>query len=128
MSKWIQVAIWLVLAPRLSVAGETHVAPVVQSHSMPEKVAICIGCHGIPDYRIAFPHTYRVPALAGQNAQYIETALRQYKSGQRKMPTMQAIAESLSEQDIAEIAAYYAGAGKGKNVLHAVVRRSSPTR
>ncbi len=110
MNKWIKLAAWLVMAPHFAVAAEARPVPVTQTHAMPDKVAVCMGCHGIANYRIAFPHIYRVPALAGQNAQYIETALRQYKNGQRKMPTMQAIVASLSEQDIVEIAAYYAGA------------------
>ena len=72
------------------------------------KVAMCIGCHGIPDYRTAFPEVYRVPMLGGQNQQYLEIALHGYKSGDRHFDTMRAIAASLSDQDIADIAAYYA--------------------
>jgi cytochrome c553 len=73
------------------------------------KVAMCIGCHGIPDYRTAFPEVYRVPILGGQNQQYLENALHAYKKGDRHFETMHAIAASLSDQDIADIAAYYAG-------------------
>ncbi|WP_116136132.1 c-type cytochrome [Trinickia diaoshuihuensis] len=72
------------------------------------KVAMCIGCHGIPDYRTAFPEVYRVPILGGQNQQYLENALHAYKKGDRHFQTMHAIAVSLSDQDIADIAAYYA--------------------
>lgn len=72
------------------------------------KVAMCIGCHGIPDYRTAFPEVYRVPILGGQNQQYLIAALHAYKKGDRHFETMHAIAGSLSEQDIADIAAYYA--------------------
>jgi cytochrome c553 len=72
------------------------------------KVAMCIGCHGIPDYRTAYPEVYRVPKLGGQNAAYLENALRGYKKGDRHFETMHAIAVSLSDQDIADIAAYYA--------------------
>jgi len=72
-----------------------------------DKVAMCIGCHGIPDYRTAYPEVYHVPILGGQNAQYIINALHAYKQGDRHFPTMHAIASSLSEQDIADIAAYY---------------------
>jgi cytochrome c553 len=71
------------------------------------KVAMCIGCHGIPDYRTAYPEVYHVPILGGQNAQYIENALHGYKKGDRHFETMHAIAASLSDQDIADIAAYY---------------------
>ncbi|CCD29490.1 Cytochrome c class I [Candidatus Glomeribacter gigasporarum BEG34] len=72
------------------------------------KVAMCIGCHGIEGYRAAFPEVYRVPMIGGQNAKYIEIALHDYKKGNRKYATMRAIATSLSDQDIADIAAYYA--------------------
>ena len=76
------------------------------------KAAMCIGCHGIPGYRMAYPHVYHVPMIAGQNAKYIETALKAYKSGERKHSTMGAIAATLSEKDIVELAAYYGGAAK----------------
>ncbi|MBV8627903.1 MAG: c-type cytochrome [Paraburkholderia sp.] len=72
------------------------------------KVAMCIGCHGIPGYRTAYPEVYRVPMLGGQNAPYLESALRAYKKGDRHFESMHAIAASLSDQDIADIAAYYA--------------------
>ena len=72
-----------------------------------DKVAMCIGCHGIPDYRTAYPEVYHVPILGGQNAQYIQNALHGYKKGDRHFETMHAIAASLSDQDIADIAAYY---------------------
>ena len=72
------------------------------------KVAMCIGCHGIPEYRTAFPEVYRVPKLGGQNQQYLQNALHEYKKGDRHFQTMRAIASSLSDQDIADIAAYYA--------------------
>ena len=68
----------------------------------------CTGCHGIPGWRTAFPEVYKVPKLGGQHAAYIVAALKGYKSGERKHPTMQAIAASLSDQDMADLAAYYA--------------------
>jgi cytochrome c553 len=72
-----------------------------------EKVAQCVGCHGLPEYKTAFPQVYRVPMIGGQNAQYIQNALHEYKSGERSHPSMRYIAKSLSDQDIADIAAYY---------------------
>ena len=72
------------------------------------KVAMCIGCHGIPGYRTAYPEVYQVPMLGGQNAQYIANALHAYKKGDRHFETMRAIATTLTDQDIADIAAYYA--------------------
>lgn len=75
--------------------------------SLEAKVAMCVGCHGIVGYKASFPEVYRVPKIAGQNAKYIASALNAYKTGERKHPTMRGIAESLSEQDIADIAGYY---------------------
>ena len=71
------------------------------------KVSMCIGCHSLPGYRSSFPEVYSVPMIAGQNAKYIEMALSEYKSGMRSHLTMVGIAKSLSEQDIADVAAYY---------------------
>jgi len=73
-----------------------------------EKNSMCIGCHGIPGYKASFPEVYSVPKIAGQNQQYIIVALRAYASGERTHPTMDAISSSLSEQDMADLAAYYA--------------------
>jgi cytochrome c553 len=72
------------------------------------KAAMCIGCHGIAGYRTAYPETYEVPMLGGQNHKYLENALYEYKKGDRKFQTMRAIAASLTDQDIADLAAYYA--------------------
>ena len=77
-----------------------------------KKAAMCIGCHGIPDYKASFPEIYRVPMLTGQNAKYIASALAQYKKGDRKHPTMRGIAVSLSDQDMADLAAFYGGEAK----------------
>ncbi|MFN4265540.1 MAG: c-type cytochrome [Aquabacterium sp.] len=76
------------------------------------KIAMCIGCHGIVGYQASFPEIHRVPMISGQNAKYIESALLAYKKGDRKHPTMRGIATSLSDQDIADLAAYYAQHGK----------------
>jgi len=71
------------------------------------KTAMCVGCHGIPGYKTAFPSVYHVPKIAGQQAAYIVNALKAYKSGERTHPSMRGIAASLSEQDMADLAAYY---------------------
>ena len=68
----------------------------------------CLGCHGIEGYRNAYPD-YAVPRLAGQHAEYLEAALKEYRSGARDYPTMHLQALSLSDQDIADVAAYLAG-------------------
>jgi cytochrome c553 len=71
------------------------------------KIAQCQGCHGIPDWKTAFPEVYRVPKLGGQKPEYIVAALKAYKKGERDFATMRAIASELSDQDMADIAAYY---------------------
>ena len=68
-------------------------------------VYTCQGCHGLTGYKNAYP-SYRVPKLGGQSETYLNNALNEYRGGKRKHPTMQAQAESFSEQDIADIAAY----------------------
>ena len=71
--------------------------------------AQCIGCHGIPGYKTAFPVVYHVPKIAGQQPGYIINALKAYKSGERSHPSMRGIAASLSEEDMKELAEYYGG-------------------
>jgi cytochrome c553 len=71
------------------------------------KVSMCTGCHGIPGYRTAYPKVYHVPKIGGQQPVYIVNALKAYKSGERSHPTMLGIAGSLTEQDMADLAAYY---------------------
>ncbi|SFU97242.1 Cytochrome c553 [Polaromonas sp. YR568] len=75
------------------------------------KNAMCIGCHGIQGYQASFPEVYKVPMISGQSAKYIVAALNEYKKGDRKHPTMRAIADSLSDQDIADLAAHYSADG-----------------
>jgi cytochrome c553 len=77
-----------------------------------KKIAMCIGCHGIPGYQASFPEVHKVPMISGQGAKYIYNALMAYKSGERKHPTMRSVAQGLSEQDAADVAAYYEGHGK----------------
>ncbi len=77
-----------------------------------KKIAMCIGCHGIKGYQASFPEVHKVPMISGQGAKYIVAALNAYKKGDRKHPTMRGIADSLSEQDMADLAAYYESHGK----------------
>ena len=81
------------------------------------KVAMCIGCHGIKGYQASFPEIHKVPMISGQGAKYIVAALTAYKKGERKHPTMRSIAASMSEQDMADIAAYYEQHGKDAATL-----------
>jgi cytochrome c553 len=76
-----------------------------------QKKQMCEGCHGIPDFRTAYPDVYTVPKLGSQGAGYIIKALHDYKSGARKHPSMIGIAATLSDKDIADLAAYYSGEG-----------------
>ena len=73
----------------------------------PRFQSMCAGCHGIPYYQTAFPQVYHVPKIAGQSRQYIVNALKEYKAGDRSHPSMQGIAKSLSDDDMAALAAYY---------------------
>jgi cytochrome c553 len=76
------------------------------------KISMCIGCHGIKGYHTAYPQVYHVPKIAGQQPAYIVNALKAYKTGERSHPSMRGIAGSLSEKDMADLAAYYSGGGK----------------
>jgi len=94
------VLIAIILAPQIAVAeGDAQAGK--------ELGYTCLGCHGIEGYRNAYP-SYRVPKLGGQKAGYLEIALRGYRDGTRPHPTMQAQASSLSDQEIADVAAYLA--------------------
>ena len=75
------------------------------------KNAMCIGCHGIKGYQASFPEVYKVPMISGQSAKYIVSSLNAYKKGDRKHPSMRGIAEALSDQDMADLAAYYSASG-----------------
>jgi cytochrome c553 len=72
-----------------------------------KKAAMCIGCHGIKGYQASFPEIHKVPMISGQGGKYIAAALTAYKKGERKHPTMRSIAVSLTDQDIADLSAFY---------------------
>ena len=95
------------LLPQLATAQTPAPAAPGNPVKGSQKVAMCQGCHGIPGWRTAFPEVYRVPKLSGQNPSYIVSALKEYKSGDRGHPTMKAIAASLSDDDMANLAAYF---------------------
>jgi cytochrome c553 len=100
------------LALMTSVAAHAADAKVGNADAAKTKIAMCIGCHGIPGYQASFPEVYKVPMIAGQNAKYIASALTAYQKGDRKHPTMKGIATSLTEQDILDLSAYYEALGK----------------
>src|SRR5579864_2634712 len=68
----------------------------------------CLGCHGIDGYKNAYPN-YSVPELEGQHPEYLATALKGYRDGDRAHLTMHSQASTLSDQDIADIVTYFAG-------------------
>src|SRR6187431_262862 len=110
MKKALFCSILLALAGAASTAQAQAAKP---AHTVIEsKVAMCIGCHGIKGYQASFPEIHKVPMISGQSGKYIVAALNAYKKGERKHPTMRGIATSLSEQDIADVAAYYEQHGK----------------
>ncbi len=97
----LAAALWLLASPAAAqeVKGDPKAAEA--------KIGACIGCHAIPGYKASFPMVYSVPMIHGQSAKYIQNALTAYRGGDRAHPTMRAIAGSLSDQDIADLAAYY---------------------
>jgi cytochrome c553 len=97
---------FLSFAAAVSAAAAADVAG--NSKTADNKIAMCIGCHGIPGYKSGYPEVYRVPLLGGQSAKYIENSLKAYRKGERNNPSMRGIAGGMSDQDIANIAAYYA--------------------
>lgn len=86
-------------SPQAFAAGDAEAGKV--------KAYTCLGCHGIPDYTTTYP-TFKVPKVGGQYAERIVAALQAYASGERQHPTMRAQAQSLTEQDMQDIAAYFA--------------------
>jgi cytochrome c553 len=93
----------LVIASTASAAGDAAAGRA--------KSEACLGCHGIPSYNNTYP-TYRVPKISGQSADYIVAALKAYRDGQRKHPTMTVQAMSMSEQDMGDIGAFWQNLGK----------------
>jgi cytochrome c553 len=114
-------------APASAAAAPAKAAPA-SAKSVEAKVAMCIGCHGIKGYQASFPEVHRVPMISGQSAKYIAAALNAYKTGDRKHPTMRGIAETLTEQDVADISAYYEAHGRdtGKQLADKPSREPSP--
>lgn len=95
-------------------AVDAAATPVIGNAAEGRKKAYtCFGCHGIPNYNNVYP-TYRVPKLGGQHPEYIVAALQEYKKGARPHPTMHAQAASMSDQDMADIAAYLSKAPEEK--------------
>ena len=122
MMRPLMIAACLALSSAVAFAGEpkqeqaatTPAATTAPAAAAPAKgdatagkqlTYTCQGCHGVVGYKNAYP-SYHVPRIGGQSEQYLLNALTEYKKGTRKHPTMQAQAQSFSDQDIANIAAY----------------------
>jgi cytochrome c553 len=103
-------AVAVALAAAAPFAADAQSAPAGSAAAGYQKTQMCAGCHGIEGWRTAFPEVYKVPKIGGQHQAYIVKALQEYKSGERSHPSMRAIAASLSDQDMADLAAYYAQA------------------
>jgi len=95
------------LAAAAAAGLPAHAADAGDAAAGAQKVAACKGCHGIDGYKSVYPAVYHVPRLGGQHPAYIAKALQEYKAGNRKHPTMRAIASGLSDKDMADIGAYY---------------------
>ena len=102
----LAVAAALVLCAQAAVAQDKGAED--RPHASIESFhAQCIGCHGIPGYKTAFPEVYHVPMIAGQQPGYIIAALKAYKSGDRSHPSMRGIAASLTEEQMQKLAEFY---------------------
>jgi cytochrome c553 len=110
MKKFVSIVFALTVSAVTSLAYAQDVKG--DANAGATKIAMCIGCHGIVGYQASFPEVYKVPKISGQSEKYITTVLNAYKKGERKHPTMRSIATSLTEQDIADLAAYYSAHGK----------------
>lgn len=91
------------------VAAAAHAQGVTGDVAAGQKKAeMCVGCHGIPGYQNSFPEIHKVPMISGQSGPYIVASLKAYQKGERKHPSMRGIAGSLTEQDMADLGAFYA--------------------
>jgi cytochrome c553 len=100
----------------LTGVGTLSAAPNGDVEAGKTKSATCQACHGA-DGNTTIDGSY--PKLAGQYATYLAKALHDYKSGERKNPIMAGFAATLSDQDIADLSAYFAAqAGHIKDISH----------
>jgi len=108
MRNLIISAMLLSAASLFTIADSAHAAGDVEAGKI--KAYTCTGCHGIPGYNNVYP-TYKVPKIGGQNREYLVLSLHAYRNGERDHPTMKLQAESLSDQDIEDVSAYFASLG-----------------
>jgi cytochrome c553 len=124
----LNVLAWLAGATALGLCL-SHPARAAGDPAIGEKkFYTCYGCHGVENYKNAYPD-YSVPKLRHQHAAYIIAALHEYQSGERPHATMHAQASSLSDQDIEDIAAYLQGSEPAKpdaKVVGSVPKQIAP--
>jgi cytochrome c553 len=108
MNKSLTTLLKIVVASATLAAAGAQAQLVGDINAGLARATMCMGCHGIPDYRNSFPEIHRVPMISGQSEPYIFAALQAYQKGERRHPTMRGIAGGLSEQDMANLAAFYA--------------------
>src|SRR5690349_5270343 len=94
------LAVACATAPALA---QAPAAPQPGAKSVEARAAMCMGCHSIKGYQASFPEVHKVPMIAGQSEKYLVAALTAYKNGERKHPTMRAIAGSLTDQDMKDL-------------------------
>ena len=116
----------VVLSLGFGVAAGAQQAKPGDAAAGAKKAEMCNGCHSIPGYQASFPEVHKVPMIAGQGSGYIASALAAYRKGDRKHPSMRAIAGSLSDQDIADLAAYFEQLGRGRGEDGATTRSADP--
>lgn len=106
--QFCRIALGAILAAGATLSAAQDAKPAAAA-AKDVNVAMCTGCHGLPGYKTAFPSVYHVPKIGGQQRAYLEAALKAYRSGERSHPSMRGIAGSLTDDQIAGYAAYYAG-------------------
>ncbi len=93
-------------------AGSVAAQPLTgDARTGAQRATMCAGCHGIAGLRNAYPEVFRIPKLGNQHPEYIVAALQAYRSGERSHPTMRAIASALTDQAMADLAAFYGQGG-----------------
>ena len=107
LSAFLVASVTVLSANALEIKGDAKAGEKIN--------AMCIGCHGIVGYQASFPEIHKVPKISGQGEKYIISALNAYKKGERKHPTMRGISASLSDQDMADLAVFYATNGVDMN-------------
>jgi cytochrome c553 len=105
LRKWVHAIAALAVAALLVAAANRAAAQDTAAGR--QKALQCQGCHGL-DGRAKIPGA---PHIGGQVKEYLAKSMRDYKSGARKDEVMAVVVRQLSDQDIEDLAAYYAGLG-----------------